>query len=56
MKFAEISKMKYQTNKKGQRNVRLQDLLRKHWFILGILLSIIFAAIAPNIGTKGGNF
>ncbi|XP_044739282.1 sodium/bile acid cotransporter 7-B-like [Chrysoperla carnea] len=54
MKFAEISKMKSQTSKKGHRNVRLQDLLRKHWFILGILLSIIFAAIAPNIGTKGG--
>lgn len=39
---------------KKQRRVPIQDLIRKHWFLVGILFAIVFASLAPSLGTKGG--
>ena len=34
----------------------LLPILQKHWFLVGLVLSIVFAKLAPEIGAKGGVF
>lgn len=39
---------------KRRKGIRPAELLKKYWFLFGILVCILLAELAPSIGATGG--
>lgn len=40
--------------KMRRKRIRLGDILKKYWFLFGILVCILLAELAPSLGATGG--